>query len=408
TLGVHLERLTLVGGAALRAEGNAASNRVTGNSGANVLMGHDGDDVLLGAAGDDHLFGGLGTDLLDGGDGADTLDGGMGNDTYLVNDIADAVVEGADGGLDTVQSHVDHTLAANVERLSLHGGAVRGTGNELANLLTGSAEANVLIGLGGNDILRAGGGDDHLHGGDGADHLDGGTGADVMEGGAGNDDYMVAETSDVVLEQVGGGIDTVLASLDYALQAQVEHLTLLGEAASGTGNALDNILTGNVKDNLLVGHAGHDFMRGGEGNDVLVGGSGNDRLEGGLGADVYEFGRGDGTDTLIDTDPAAGVEDVLRFGLDVDASQLWFRRSGADLDVSIIGTSDRVRIVSWYGGESFRVERFELAGGQHLLESEVHNLVQAMAAFAPPAAGQTQLPENYQQALMPTIAASWQ
>lgn len=50
----------------------------------------------------------------------------------------------------------------------------------------------------------------------------------------------------------------------------------------------------------------------------------------------------------------------------------------------------------------------QLANGQQLLETQVQNLVQAMAVFAPPAAGQTTLPESYSTALAPVIAANWQ
>jgi len=42
-----------------------------------------------------------------------------------------------------------------------------------------------------------------------------------------------------------------------------------------------------------------------------------------------------------------------------------------------------------------------------LLDTSVENLVQAMAAFTPPAAGQTTLPPAYQTALAPTLAANW-
>ena len=34
--------------------------------------------------------------------------------------------------------------------------------------------------------------------------------------------------------------------------------------------------------------------------------------------------------------------------------------------------------------------------------------IEAMAAFAPPGAGQTALPPDYQEALAPVIAANWQ
>jgi hypothetical protein len=43
-----------------------------------------------------------------------------------------------------------------------------------------------------------------------------------------------------------------------------------------------------------------------------------------------------------------------------------------------------------------------------LLDSQVQSLVSAMAAFAPPAAGQTTLTVSYQNALGGVIAANWQ
>ena len=43
-----------------------------------------------------------------------------------------------------------------------------------------------------------------------------------------------------------------------------------------------------------------------------------------------------------------------------------------------------------------------------LTDANVQNLVQAMASFSPPAAGQTTLPSNYQTSLATVIAANWQ
>ena len=39
------------------------------------------------------LQGGAGNDVLDGGAGGDRLEGGLGNDTFIVDDVADKVVE---------------------------------------------------------------------------------------------------------------------------------------------------------------------------------------------------------------------------------------------------------------------------------------------------------------------------
>lgn len=43
-----------------------------------------------------------------------------------------------------------------------------------------------------------------------------------------------------------------------------------------------------------------------------------------------------------------------------------------------------------------------------LLNTQVDKLVQAMAAFAPPAAGEMTLPESYRADLDPVLAANWQ
>ncbi|MBK9346529.1 MAG: hypothetical protein IPN06_08870 [Burkholderiales bacterium] len=59
-------------------------------------------------------------------------------------------------------------------------------------------------------------------------------------------------------------------------------------------------------------------------------------------------------------------------------------------------------------GSQYHVERLETSNGKTLPDSQVQNLVSAMAAFAPPAAGQTTLPANYASSLNTVIAANWQ
>ncbi|MBI4755088.1 MAG: hypothetical protein HY778_06625 [Betaproteobacteria bacterium] len=186
--------------------------------------------------------------------------------------------------------------------------------------------------------------------------------------------------------------------------------TLYGYNGAGNrilGLAGDDALHGGDADDLLAGDEGNDRLYGKSGRDTLMGGDGNDVLQGGLGGDTYLFGRGDGEDAWIENDASAGAVDVARFGSTVDFDHLWFRRSGKHLEVQVIGGGDKVVIQNWYSGSANRIERFE-AGGKALLDTQVDNLVQAMAAFAPPAAGQTTLPQNYHDALAPVIAANWQ
>ncbi|MBI3350385.1 MAG: hypothetical protein HY020_24645 [Burkholderiales bacterium] len=118
------------------------------------------------------------------------MTGGAGNDSYIVDNAGDTVVEGANGGTDGVQSSVTHTLSANVENLTLTGGAaINGSGNALDNQITGNAAANTLDGGDGNDTLTGGGGADTLLGGNGDDTLIAASPADLAaaDGGAGID-----------------------------------------------------------------------------------------------------------------------------------------------------------------------------------------------------------------------------
>jgi Ca2+-binding RTX toxin-like protein len=152
-------------------------------------------------------------------------------------------------------------------------------------------------------------------------------------------------------------------------------------AINGTGNTLDNVLTGN------------------SGVNVLTGGAGND---------TYWLGRGYGLDTIIENDSAAGNTDVARFDAGIAADQLWFTKAGNNLNVSIIGTADKFTLSNWYLGNQYHVEQFKTSDGKTLLDSKVQNLVNAMAAFAPPVAGQTTLSTAYANTLNPVIAANWQ
>jgi Ca2+-binding RTX toxin-like protein len=172
--------------------GTADGENIVGLGGNDFLSGQGGDDALVGGDGNDILVGDYGNDTLWGDAGDDAMFGGYGNDYYRVDSIGDSVIEIAGAGRDTVGSRVDFTLGAHIENLELFGsastgGAIRGTGNSLANEIWGNSLNNVLNGLGGNDILRGGAGNDRLNGGAGNDQLFGDSGIDILHGGGGSD-----------------------------------------------------------------------------------------------------------------------------------------------------------------------------------------------------------------------------
>ncbi|MGA6829211.1 beta strand repeat-containing protein, partial [Nitrospira sp. NS4] len=315
----EIENVQLTGAGAINATGDGGDNLLAGNSAANILNGGEGTDTLTGNAGND---------LLNGGTGDDAMAGGAGNDTYVVDSLGDTVIEtlaGAAGGVDLVQSAAaSFTLGDNIEKLTLLGGAdSTGTGNALANILTGNSGHNTLSGLAGNDTLI---------GGLGNDTLDGGAGTDTMVGGLGDDTYTVDLATDVVSEALNAGTDTVVASRNYALGANLENLALAGSAnLTGTGNALNNILTGN---------SGHNTLSGLAGTDTLTGGAGNDTLDGGLGQDTVTGEAGDDRITMLVT---AGNGDSIDAGADSDTLVLSGIVPGNHIvEVDLSSTTDQV------------------------------------------------------------------
>ena len=149
----------------------------------------------------------------------------------------------------TVTSSVDYVLPNTINKLVFTGtDALVGTGNNNGDMFTSNS------------------------------------GADTFIGGTGNDTYIVNNSNVVTLENAGGGTDSIQASVNYALNDNVENLTLAGTGSiNGTGNTLNNLIAGN------------------NGNNVLMGGAGNDTLAGGAGSNTYVYANGWGNDTINPT-----------------------------------------------------------------------------------------------------------
>jgi Ca2+-binding RTX toxin-like protein len=290
---------------------------------------------LYGLGGSDTLVGGPGNDRLDGGADGDYMRGGAGDDIYVVDNIADTIVEGPGEGDDRIVASVSYTMRAGVyvEALAAETGtaALVLAGNELDNRIFGNAGDNTLWGMAGNDYLAGVGGDDiynvdaagdqaveaagqgydwvftsvsyalaqgseveglvvsdragtqpldltgneirnGIFGNAGANILDGGGGADYLEGGAGNDIYLVDDQNDYVTEKDGEGDDRIVTRVSYSLAGGVYVELLAADPAATSGL----VLAGNELDNRIQGGAGGDTIWGLGGNDVMAGLGGDD------------------------------------------------------------------------------------------------------------------------------------
>ncbi|MDB6372026.1 S8 family serine peptidase [Photorhabdus bodei] len=200
----------------------------------------------------------------------------------------------------------------------------------------------------------------------------------------------------------------------------------------GNGN---NVIVGDI-DKLTVGHGnnsitdtgGRATMKVGDGNNHIVSSGTMSRVEVGNGDNhivtsgtMSKVKVGDGNNHIVTSGTMSTVEvghgdnDLefsgkmgnLVFGKDISPERLWFQHEGQDLQISVIGSKQEVTLHNWYASSSERLGSI-MAGDDHrLTDRNVENLVQAMAAFAPPTPATTMLGDVEQQRLQPVLAANW-
>jgi len=394
--------------------GGDGSDTINGGAGDDTIYGESGDDIMSGADGNDTLYGGSGNDVLDGGAGADAMYGLGGDDIYVIDNVSDVFGENPDEGTDTVRSFIAYSLGANMENLTLMGGAaLNGQGNEMDNILTGNGAANTLTGGVGKDTLDGGGGNDLLYGGEDNDTVIGGGGDDTLYGGAGNDYLQGNDGSDSYIFGRGDGSDIIenyvedstattdtvhlganitVADLLLVRSSNDLQINIVGTADSLTirswfsGDAykpdqfvfddstvmtaaqMDALYTstniyGTAGDDYLYGYATNNYIYGDDGNDTIIGGAGFDSLYGGLGNDTYYFDRGYDQDIIVDTDEGEYNINQIQMAPGIFPSEISVLRLNNDLKLSIIGTNDAVLIKDWYSSGEYSIKRILFSDG---------------------------------------------
>lgn len=262
------------------------------------------------------------------------------------------------------------------------------SGNDnLGGLTFGALPNDSLFGLEGNDSLIGDTGDDRLDGGDGSDLLSGMDGNDLYIASAGID--IVREADNVLSsrdmdrvelwEEVGEddislarrGSDLIITNAidgsSLVLERQfnwntdfrywIEDVALFdgtlidirnrSYTSTGTaaGDTLTGVTSGALLDDKLLGLGGNDSLSGGDGDDTLDGGTGNDELSGGAGDDSFIASAGQ--DIFSDLSGS----DSLQIWDGAVASDLHLYRSGVDLVIERLGTSDTIRIEDQFQGQ---------------------------------------------------------
>lgn len=339
------------------------------------IRGFGGDDVLFGLAGNDILDGGAGSDQMVGGAGLDQMDGGD-DDDFLWGDEDGLAV--ADQGADVMSG------GAGNDYLQAYGGD---------DVMFGDRGSDTLYGQAGADYMEGGDGDDFLWGDDtiadqGNDTLDGGAGNDQLVGYTGNDTYVFGrgDGEDTVFDQDAtvGNVDVVQFAADitpddisaersgvtltFTINGTTDRLTIANQFNSTadrveeirfadgtvwTPATIPMLIRGTTANNNLVGTAGPDVFEGLEGNDTLSGGGGND---------TYRIFRGDGQDTITDSDGTAGNLDKIVYASDIPPAEVNATRSGSDLVLKLTGTTDQVTVTNYFqndGATSFLTEQIK-------------------------------------------------
>ena len=297
TLSAYVENLTLTGSAAINATGNSQSNIIIGNDAANVITGGLGNDVLTGGGGAD-------TFVISSGDGSDiitdfTPGSRAGHDVVQLNGFAFTSFSDIQAAMTQVGNDVylaltgqDTLVFRNITVSSFTSDDFQlptslPVGGATTSWVNGSTGSHTVYGTAANDKITAVNADD------------------TLVGWNGDDTYVIGNANQKIVENPGGGIDSVEAWTSYALPANVENLTLMIGGLAGTGNQLAN---------RIVGSSGDDVLNGGGGNDWIFGGAGND---------TFIYGAGTGNVTIADfhvlTSTTAEHDKLILKGYDAGA-----------------------------------------------------------------------------------------
>ena len=286
--------------------GEEGDDKLSGGNGDDLLVGGAGDDTLYGDAGDDRLYGGTGEDNLNGGAGDDILNGGTGNDTLYGETGNDTYVFHRGDGEDIISDYGSSETSGTDDRI-LFG--------------EGIAPEDVRVERVGNNLV-----------------IDYGEGDRITV----KDMYYFADGR------------SVIENIEFSDGTKWTHEEIQRRAAIHYGTDGADSIQGYT---AVVGYSQDETFIGGAGNDTFYGYAGND---------TYIFHRGDGMDTISDTEisETEGKQDRIVFGEGITPEDVHMERVGSNLVIDY-GEGDRVTVADAYRYADGRclVENIEFADG---------------------------------------------
>ncbi|WP_331774714.1 calcium-binding protein [Sulfurospirillum sp. 1612] len=160
--------------------------------------------------------------------------------------------------------------------------------------------------------------------------------------------------------------DGVLSNIeDDSLQTMVQ--SILNGQSSSTYYLFDKSNINTVKDITVIGDDSDDIINinSNNHNSTIIANQGNDKIITKNSNDTYIFNRGDGVDTIYDTDG----EDKIKFTANISKDDISFTTQGDNLVINIANSTDTITIID-FGKKANRIEKLTFANGDELsLES---------------------------------------
>ncbi|MFM0074596.1 calcium-binding protein [Paraburkholderia sediminicola] len=392
---------------------------------------------MTGTSGNDSLYGTTGPDLLDGKGGNDLEEGNGGNDTFIFNqgygqlDIAEQdfgpnlqnvlklgagitessitvsesspvdiqISDGTPGDQITLDYMIEDG-SHGVQSFEFADGTIWSRDQVMQMATTGTTGNDSLYGSMGADVLDGNGGNDYEEGGGGGDTFIFNQGYGSLE--IDEADYSAhpanvlklgpgITTSAVIVSATANGQGLVLH--DGTAGDQITIDSMLSDAASGIQSVQFADGTTWSRQELVqmetTGTAGNDTLYGSTGDDTFDGQGGTDLEIGRGGNDTYVLKPGYGALSIENGNSAHWWSSGTGGELSIQEAapqDLWLQRVGNALQVDLMGSSTSATIADWYGDNYSQLAAIDVSdgtpGGSYALDSQVSQLVQAMATFS--------------------------